>query len=69
MRNKVTEIPIGVIFSTSGAYGAVGGEMLNGTLLAIEEINLTDAFDFSLVAHICDPGGENVVTQKWGATS
>lgn len=54
------EVPIGVIFSTSGPYGAVGREMLNGALLGIEEVNSAPDADIRLVPHICDPGGDSL---------
>lgn len=52
------KIPIGIIFSTSGPYQAVGTEMLGGTLLAIEEINQSTDFDFTFAPVVCNPGGE-----------
>src|SRR5262245_25493861 len=51
-------IPVGVIFSVSGSYRTVGREMLNGALLALEEINRDPAFDFRLEPAFLDPGGE-----------
>lgn len=50
-------IPVGVIFSTTGSYRTVGREMLNGALLAIEEVNANPAYDFAIVPQIVDPGG------------
>jgi ABC-type branched-subunit amino acid transport system substrate-binding protein len=47
-----------VIFSTSGSYRTVGREMLNGALLAIEEVNEDPNFDFTLQPLIADPGGD-----------
>jgi len=51
-------IPIGVVFSVTGSYRTVGQEMLNGALLALEEVNNDPAFDFSFDPAIVDPGGE-----------
>jgi len=51
-------IPVGVIFSVSGSYRTVGQEMLNGALLALEEVNRDAAFDFAFEPEILDPGGE-----------
>jgi len=51
-------IPIAVLFSTSGSYGTVGQEMLNGVLLALEEIADTSAFGFRFEPIIRDPSGD-----------
>ena len=53
-------IEIGVLFSTSGPYSAVGAEMLAGALMGIEEVNRSGEFDFELAATINDPGGDAV---------
>lgn len=50
-------IPIGVIFSVTGSYATVGQEMLNGTLLALEEINADPRLGITLAPVIGDPGG------------
>ena len=39
-------IPLGVVFSVTGSYRTVGQEMLNGVLLALEEVNEGPEFDF-----------------------
>lgn len=52
------KIPIGVLFSTTGPYATVGEAMLNGTLLAIDEVNRSPDFDFELVPLVRNPGGE-----------
>ena len=51
-------IPIGVVFSVTGSYRTVGQEMLNGALLAIEEVNSDPRFNFSFEHVVVDPGGE-----------
>lgn len=51
-------IPIGVIFSSTGFYRTIGEEMLNGALLAIEEINESADFDFAFEPKIENPGGD-----------
>src|ERR1700752_4518238 len=51
-------IPIGVVFSVTGSYRTVGQEMLNGALLALEDVNNDPAFDFSFDPTLVDPGGE-----------
>ncbi len=53
-----TSIPLGLVFSTTGSYRTVGQEMLNGVLLALEEIAGSPDFDFRLEPIIRDPGGE-----------
>ena len=57
-------IPIGVLFSASGPYAAIGSEGLAGTLLAIEEINSNNLHDFKLQPHIRDPLG---ITENYAA--
>jgi len=47
-----------VVFSTSGSYRTVGQEMLNGVLLALEEVADTSAFGFRFEPIIRDPAGE-----------
>lgn len=51
-------VPLGVVFSITGSYRTVGQEMLDGALLAIEEINEGGEFDFKIVPAIANPGGE-----------
>lgn len=50
-------IPLGVLYSVSGDYAVIGREMLNGIMLAIEEINANPAYPFTLAPVVCDPGG------------
>lgn len=50
-------IPVGILYSVSGDYAVIGREMLNGILLAIEEINANPAYDFTLAPIVRDPGG------------
>ena len=57
---KKTKIPIGVLFSTTGPYATIGEAMLNGSLLAIDEVNGSPDFDFELAPLIRNPGGETV---------
>lgn len=51
-------IPVGVVFSSTGSYRTVGEALLNGALLAIEEVNQCAAFDFTFHPHIENPGGD-----------
>jgi branched-chain amino acid transport system substrate-binding protein len=50
-------IPIGILSSGSGPYQAMGREILKSALMAIDEVNDSAEFDFSLTAHVRDPGG------------
>ncbi|MBN8962442.1 MAG: transporter substrate-binding domain-containing protein [Rhizobiales bacterium] len=52
-----SRVPIGLIFSRSGPYQMMAGEMLKSAQMAIDEINGDDQFDFQLVPHLRDPGG------------
>lgn len=50
-------IPVGILYSLTGTYGAIGREMLNGVLMAIEQANAHEASEFFLEPVIRDPGG------------
>jgi branched-chain amino acid transport system substrate-binding protein len=52
-------IRIGLLFSTTGPYRTIGRAMLNGAVLALEQINQDPAFPFRLEGVIRDPGGRN----------
>jgi urea transport system substrate-binding protein len=52
-------VRIGLLFSTSGPYRTIGRAMLNGALLALEQVNADPAFPFVLEPLIRDPGGCN----------
>lgn len=52
-------IGLGLLFSRSGSYGAVGETMARGSLLAIGEINADPAFDFTFAPQAIDPQGRN----------
>jgi urea transport system substrate-binding protein len=54
---RKTVIPVGVLYSLTGFYGVVGWEMLNGVLLAVDQVNADPALDFELRPVILDPGG------------
>jgi urea transport system substrate-binding protein len=54
---KKPSIPLGLVFSQSGPYAMMAGEMLKSALMAIDEINQSDEFDFTLEPHLRDPGG------------
>jgi urea transport system substrate-binding protein len=50
-------IPVGIICSQSGPYGAMGREILKCALMAVNEINDRPDFDFILTAYVRDPRG------------
>ncbi|MGH6917088.1 MAG: transporter substrate-binding domain-containing protein [Geminicoccaceae bacterium] len=52
-------VRIGLLFSTSGPYRTIGRAMLNGALLALEQVNRDPACPFVLEPVIRDPGGCN----------
>ena len=55
---KRPTIPLGLVFSVTGSYRTVGEELLNGALLAIEEINDLPGIDFEFLPKIENPGGD-----------
>src|SRR5262245_11220488 len=58
MRMKGTH-RLGLLFSSTGPYATIGQAMLNGALLAIEEVNAERRFPFDLEPVIADPQGLN----------
>ncbi len=50
-------IPIGLLYSGTGFYGAVGQEMLRGAMLGLEEVNAWRDTGFVLDPIMADPGG------------
>jgi branched-chain amino acid transport system substrate-binding protein len=50
-------IPVGLVFSRSGPYAMMSGEMLKSALMAVEEVNQSAEFDFTLAPSLRDPGG------------
>jgi len=56
---KSRRFKVGLLFSVTGPYAAVGRVMLNGALLAIDEINGSEAFPFALEPVVADPAGLN----------
>lgn len=51
------KIPVGLVFSITGPYSAVASAMLNGALLAIDEVNADKTYDFALEPSFVDPAG------------
>jgi ABC-type branched-subunit amino acid transport system substrate-binding protein len=60
-----TEINIGIMFSTTGSYAAVGMSMFAGAQLAISEINADANLPFRFTPVVINPGG--VVTAYFDA--
>ena len=54
---KKPSIPLGLVFSQSGPYAMMAGEMRKSALMAIDEINQGDQFDFVFAPRLRDPGG------------
>jgi urea transport system substrate-binding protein len=50
-------IPLGLVFSRSGPYAMMAGEMEKSALMAVDEVNRSAEFDFTFVPHLRDPGG------------
>ena len=50
-------IPVGIICSQHGPYQAMGREILKSAMMAVDEINEQDEFDFAISAHVRDPRG------------
>ena len=57
-KTRKPTIPVGLVFSLTGSYRTVGEELLNGALLAIEEINDLPDIDFQFLPKIENPGGD-----------
>jgi urea transport system substrate-binding protein len=54
---KKPSVPLGLVFSQSGPYAMMAGEMRKSALMAIDEVNNSDEFDFAFAPHLRDPGG------------
>lgn len=50
-------IPLGLVFSRSGSYAMMGREMEKSALMAVDEVNQSQEFDFTFTPHLRDPGG------------
>ena len=57
-RGMLEKIPVGLVFSTNGPYSAVASAMLNGALLAIDEVNTGKDYGFVLEPNFFDPAGK-----------
>ena len=49
------EIPIGLLYSTTGTYKAMGREALDGALLGLQEVNNDPAIPLSFIPTIENP--------------
>jgi urea transport system substrate-binding protein len=50
-------IPLGLVFSRSGPYAMMGREMEKSALMAVDEVNQSNEFDFGFTPHLRDPAG------------
>jgi urea transport system substrate-binding protein len=50
-------VPVGIVFSRTGSYAALGRDQHDGTLLAIETVNASPSFGVTLVPSFVDPAG------------
>ena len=50
-------IPLGLVFSRSGPYAMMGREMEKSALMAVDEVNQSEEFDFTFAPRLRDPGG------------
>jgi len=57
MNSRLDTVPVGVLFSTSGPYAALGREGLSGAMTAIAEINVGEHYGLKLVPQVRDPHG------------
>jgi ABC-type branched-subunit amino acid transport system substrate-binding protein len=54
---KRETVPVSILYSTTGAYAAVGREAVAGAFAAISEINADSGFSFRIEPKIDDPAG------------
>lgn len=52
-----TAHPVGLLYSTTGSYAAIGRDALDGALMAVDEINADGSFPFTLAPVTANPGG------------
>jgi len=52
-----SSIPLGLVFSRTGPYAMMAGEMEKSALMAVDEVNRSADFDFTFAPHLRDPGG------------
>jgi urea transport system substrate-binding protein len=54
---KKPAIPLGLVFSQSGPYAMMARQMQQSALMAVDEINEGNDFDFTFAPHLRDPAG------------
>jgi urea transport system substrate-binding protein len=54
---KRASIPLGLVFSRTGPYAMMAGQMEKSALMAVDEVNQSDEFDFTFAPRLRDPGG------------
>src|SRR3979411_3015996 len=54
---KKPSVPLGLVFSQSGPYAMMAGQMRKSALMAIDGSNRTDEFDFTFAPPLREPGG------------
>ena len=52
-----TSYAIGLLYSTTGPYGAIGRDALDGALMALDEVNADPGFGFALTPFAANPEG------------
>lgn len=52
------QIPVCILYSSSGPYASLGTDAIAGAMAAIAEINRDDAYDFQIKPILYDPGGD-----------
>ncbi|MQX36335.1 transporter substrate-binding protein [Roseospira navarrensis] len=57
MTRDSTDHPVGLLYSTTGSYAAIGRDALDGALMAVDEVNADPAFPFTLAPVTANPGG------------
>ncbi|WP_207460065.1 transporter substrate-binding domain-containing protein [Azospirillum sp. SYSU D00513] len=57
MRQDRQDYGVGLLFSTTGTYAALGQDGLDGALMALDEVNSDPSLGFRLRARIENPGG------------
>lgn len=50
-------LPVGILFSLHGSYKKISNELFKGAMLAVHEINQSDAYSFRIEPIVRDPGG------------
>lgn len=55
----MASIPLGLLFSRQGSYGAVGTTMFRGAVLAVQEVAADSSLGFEFAVEIFEPQGRN----------